>query len=269
MLHDSQWHLGGVRRRRTPGGPEHVGNRSRPEPVVEKLQLVRGYEARVLDTAGPRQGRVTSLDAVAAPHQPPRMSPDDAQIIMAVSSDFFTRDLWLYDIVTMQRRQLTRDAGDNHSPLWSRDGRQVAFASNRGGPQRIYGLHVTSENRAETVVFGDARTPGSWAPDGRALFFHETHPGRARDIWLWSADDTESTRLIATDTNERGPAISPNRRWLAYVSDDQAGDQIYIRRYPFEGDPHRVSPAGGAEPVWSRDGSELFYRRARSCTWSL
>ena len=208
-----------------------------------------------------RRGRVTSVDTVAAPHQTPRMSPDGAQIIMAVRSDFFTRDLWLYDIGTLQRRQLTRDSGDNHSPLWSRDGRRVAFASNRDGPQRIYRLNVAGENRAETVVFGDARTPGSWAPDGRALFFHETHPIRARDIWLWSTDNAESTRLIATDANERGPAISPNGRWLAYVSDDQTGDQVYVRRHPSEDDPHRVSPAGGTEPVWSRDGSELFYRR--------
>ena len=208
-----------------------------------------------------RQGHVTSLDEVAAPHQTPRISPDGEQIVVTIRTDPFTRDLWLYDTVANERRRLTAGAGDNHSPLWSPNGRQLAFASSREGPQRIFRMNATEGQMPETLIFGDARTPGSWSPDGRMLFFHETHPDRARDIWTWSADNGGSSRLIATVANERAPALSPDGRWLAYVSDDEAGDQIYIQPYPEIGQRQRISSAGGTEPVWSPDGSELFYRR--------
>ena len=208
-----------------------------------------------------RQGHVTPLDEVAAPHQTPRISPDGEQIVVTIRTDPFARDLWLYDTIANERRRLTGGAGDNHAPLWSPNGRQLTFASSRDGPQRIFRMDAADGQMRETLVFGDARTPGSWSPDGRVLFFHEIHPDRARDIWTWSVDDGESARLIATMANERAPALSPDGRWLAYVSNDEEGDQIYIQPHPGTGPRQRISSAGGTEPVWSPDGTELFYRR--------
>ena len=208
-----------------------------------------------------RQGHVTRLDEVTAPHQTPRISPDGEQIVVTIRTDPFARDLWLYDTIANERRRLTGGAGDNHAPLWSPNGRQLTFASSRDGPQRIFRMNAAGGQMPETLVFGDARTPGSWSPDGRMLFFHEIHPDRARDIWTWSVDDGESARLIATMANERAPALSPDGRWLAYVSNDEEGDQIYIQPHPGTGPRQRISSAGGTEPVWSPDGTELFYRR--------
>jgi Tol biopolymer transport system component len=163
-----------------------------------------------------RRGASVDVDTVAARHQSPRLSPDGSQIAMTIRSGLFTRDLWIQDVQTGQRRQLTADEGDK-------------------------------------------------APDGRTLFFHESYPDRGRDIWEWSIDASGNgtgALLLATAGNERNPAISPDGRWLAYVSDGEDGDQVYLRRYP--GDAGKqVSLTGGSEPVWSRDGSELFYRRGR------
>ena len=214
-----------------------------------------------------RQGASVDVDTVAAQHQSPRLSLDGSQIAMTIRSGTFSRDLWLQDVETGQRRQLTVDAGDNHSPLWSRDGTRITFASNREGPQRIYRTTTTDPPVAETLIFGDGRTPGSWTPDGRSLLFHESYPERGRDVWVWTTDasgngEGAGALLIGTDANERTPVISPDGRWLAYVSDAEEGDQVYLRRYPGEVRT-RVSLAGGSEPVWSRDGSELFYRRGR------
>ena len=208
-----------------------------------------------------RQGEVTPLDGVVAPHFTPRVSPDGKQIIAASRTDPFSRDLWLVDLGTHHRQRLTEDAGDNHSPIWSPDGRRVVFASSRDGPQRIYSMPTTGDATPDTLLFGDGRTPGSWSQDGRTLFFHETHTTQARDIWMWSTDDAESSRLIITRANERAPAVSPDSKWLAFVSDDEAGDQIYVQPHPDNGGRRRVSAIGGTEPVWAHNGLELFYRR--------
>ncbi len=211
-----------------------------------------------------RQGASIDVDTVADQHQSPRLSPDGSLIAMAIRSGTFSRDLWVQDVQTGERRQLT-EAGDNHSPVWSSDGTHITFASNREGPQRIYRTTAAAPPVVETLIFGDARTPGSWTRDGRSLFFHESYPERGRDIWVWTTDASgngQGALLVGTDANERTPAISPDGRWLAYVSDAEDGDQVYLRRYP--GDiGTRVSPSGGSEPVWAQDGSELFYRRGR------
>jgi Tol biopolymer transport system component len=178
---------------------------------------------------------------------------------MTIQGNMFSRDLWTYDLETGKRRRLTQEAGQNHSPLWSEDGRWVTFASNRDGPQRIYRVTVGARNTIETLLFGDGRTPGSWSPADRDLFFHERQQDRGRDIWIWTRQSGEGRILLGTNANERTPAISPNGRWLAYVSDAKDGDQVYLRPHPGETST-RVSPAGGVEPVWSRDGSELFFR---------
>ena len=209
-----------------------------------------------------REGSTTNVDGVASPHQAPRLSPDGLQIAMTIQGDAFSRDLWTYDVATGERQRLTQETGQNHSPLWSEDGRSVTFASNRDGPQRIYQVTTGAQNTLETLLFGDGRTPGSWSPADRDLFFHELQQDRGRDIWVWTRRSGEGRVLLGTNANERTPAISPNGRWLAYVSDAEDGDQVYLRPHPGESDV-RVSPAGGVEPVWSRDGSELFYRSGR------
>ena len=82
---------------------------------------------------------------------------------------------------------------------------------------------------------------------------------------MWTIDASGNgagALLLATDDNERSPAISPDGRWLAYVSDSEDGDQVYLGRYPGDAEADPRKHAAG-EPVWSRDGSELFYRRER------
>jgi len=239
-----------------------------------RSSLVAGRTGRLvyaLESASPtdnlltwvaRDGSTTNVDSVVAPHQAPRVSPDGSQIAIAIQSGAFGRDIWIYDVATGERRRLTQEAGQNHSPVWSEDGRWVTFASNRDGPQRIYRVTSGAGNTLETLLFGDARTPGSWSPADRDLFFHERQQDRGRDIWVWTRRSGEGRVLLGTNANERTPAISPNGRWLAYVSDAEDGDQVYLRPHPGTSDT-RVSPAGGAEPVWSRNGAELFYRLGR------
>ena len=211
-------------------------------------------------------GRFEALDDVAARHQTPRVAPDGRRVAFSATTAILRRDLWLLDLGRGTRQQLTRDAGDNHSPLWTRDGEALAFASSRTGLQRVFRLRPQNEEVAGPLFGGDLRTPGSWSPDGRRLAFHEVHADRMRDIWTWRRGG-EPVPWLATAANERAPAFSPDGRWLAYVSDAErgGGDQVYVQAADdvAAGAALRVSPAGGTEPVWARSGATLFYRRGR------
>lgn len=216
-----------------------------------------------------RDGRAEPIDTVVAQHQTPRVSPDGGRVVFGATTAILRRDLWLLDLADDTRRRLTEDAGDNHSPLWSRDGRSITFASSRTGLQQLFRIGLPQFETSGPILAGDLRTPGSWSPDGRRLAFHEPHPERRRDIWTWrDGVDADPEPWLATHANERAPAYSPDGRWMAYVSDGESadGDQVYIRAADADADtpPVRVSPAGGTEPVWARSGSLLFFRRGRS-----
>ena len=216
-----------------------------------------------------RTGRSEPVDDVAARHQTPRISPDGRQVAISAVTAILRRDLWLLDLATGNRRQVTAEAGDNHSPLWSPDGATLTFASSRTGLQRLFQLRMRNGEVSGPLVAGDQRTPGAWSPDGRRLAFHELGPDRLRDIWTWRAGrGGEATPWLATTANERAPAISPDGRWIAYVSDAETheGDQVYLRSADTtaDGAAIRITPAGGTEPVWERAGGALFFRRGRS-----
>ena len=213
-----------------------------------------------------RGGQATVLDDVIDEHGTPRLSPDGRKVAFSAMSALFRRDLWLYDLSSQRRQQITQDAGDNHSPLWSITDPILTFASSRSGLQRLFQITLPSMDTTGPLFEGDLRTPGSWSRDGKNLAFHEVHPSRGRDIWTWSIErGAEPWR--ATDYNERAPRFSPDGRWIAYVSDEEGeGNQVYLRSSvgdPLLGLAGRVSPIGGTEPVWSKDGAHLFFRRGR------
>ena len=106
--------------------------------------------------------------------------------------------------------------------------------------------------------------PTHASSDGRWLAFYEIQPETARDIWLMDLEDDEHPvePLVVTLANERSAVFSPDGRWIAYVSDESGRDEVYvIPAPPATGTSFPVSTAGGREPIWSGDGTELFYRR--------
>jgi serine/threonine-protein kinase len=92
------------------------------------------------------------------------------------------------------------------------------------------------------------------------LAFHERKPNGERDIWVVT-EGNDPYPFLLTPFDERSPRFSPNGRWLAYVSDESGRDDVYVQPFPGPGPKWLVSTDGGIDPVWSRDGRELFYRR--------
>ena len=97
--------------------------------------------------------------------------------------------------------------------------------------------------------------------DGRHLIFREQDSTTQRDIWVLSLEgEPEAWPFFQVPSEEDAPALSPDGRWLAYASDMSGRYEIYVNSFPDPGLRIPVSLTGGTEPVWSRDGSELFYR---------
>jgi serine/threonine-protein kinase len=92
------------------------------------------------------------------------------------------------------------------------------------------------------------------------MAFFQFDPAAARDIWVIGPGATEAERVVGTAANERAPRFSRDGNWIAYVSDATGRDEVYLRPYPGPGASMPVSTSGGVEPVWSRNGRELFYR---------
>jgi Tol biopolymer transport system component/tRNA A-37 threonylcarbamoyl transferase component Bud32 len=218
-----------------------------------------------------RTGNVTPLALEPGVFGRPTISPDGS----AVAFDLATgnrSDIWTYGLEDQRRTRITDD-GSARMPVWSPDGEQLIFASSVRGPSRIFGSFAGGGDETfELPIEGDfSLWPRSWrtvpTEDGRSgstIAYYEQAPATGRDIWLvdYLGDDTLDTprSFENTPANEKSPVISPDGRWLAYVSDTSGRDDVYVQSISGEGKVFTVSTGGGREPVWSRDGTELFYR---------
>jgi serine/threonine-protein kinase len=208
-----------------------------------------------------RGGQMTPLMQGDGLYQYPRLSPDGRQVALTIGGDTDTADVWLYDIERALPTRLT-EAGSNYYPVWTPDGAAVTFGSNRSGILNLY-EKVADGSRAPAEVLLEKSTllvPTAWSPDGITLAYYEvTNTPTARDIWTLRRDG-EASAFLVTEFDERSPRLSPDGQWIAYLSDQSGEDQVYVQPFPESGRVIPISTGGGMEPVWSRDGTELFFR---------
>jgi serine/threonine-protein kinase len=189
----------------------------------------------------------------------PRLSSDGRYAAIHVGGPE-TRDVWLLDLDRPGTlRQLTYRGGG--FPIWSRDGRRIAFMSRQEGSGDIYTVLADGSGSPERVVAGErTKIPVSWSPDG-VLAYYEIGETNQRDIWVVDLEGDRTPKpFVATPANELSPVFSPDGRLIAYVSNETGQNEVYVRPYPPPGPVTAVSIDGGSEPAWSRDGRTLFYR---------
>jgi Tol biopolymer transport system component len=206
-----------------------------------------------------RSGTATPFAALPRRYVAPRLSPDDRRVLVMVEGP--SADLWLYDISSGVLSQTTFDASAS-APVWTLDGQRVAFSSNKSGVPNIFWTGVFQQGPTERLAVSEnVRIPGSWSKDGPTLAFVEQNPSTGRDIWLLPLDRGRAARaLINSPSDESAPRFSPDGRALAYVSNETGRNEVYVRLLTDPAHARLVSTGGGTEPVWARDGSELFYR---------
>jgi serine/threonine-protein kinase len=195
------------------------------------------------------------------PH--PRLSPDGHMVAVAVGAEGAGSDLWIVDLARDLPTRFTFSQGEPSSvrPVWSADGNKVFFTSNLGGTYNIFVKPADASSRAEQLTTGAYRVPTSVSSDGKFVIFRQLSERTGWDLGMLILDGERETRLLLeTEFDEHTGMLSPDQRWLAYVSNESGRDEVYLRAFPEFGRRWQVSLEGGDEPMWSRDSEELFYR---------
>ena len=199
----------------------------------------------------------------------PRFSPDGRRILVDVQASDAVRDAWILDL---DQRSLTRAtfAGDGHDAFWSRDGRQIFYMSER--PGALTAFRASADGTGAPVKLaggGGLYTITGVAPNGTVIGVASgRNPGSDWDIVSFDAPDTLRNVLV-TPFAEGWPAISPDGKWLAYMSNESRQPEVYVRRLDGAGGRVQVSLDGGTEPVWAASGRELYYRRLQQSNSQL
>jgi eukaryotic-like serine/threonine-protein kinase len=209
-----------------------------------------------------RQGRTRGATSERRNFHAPAFSPDGRRI----SVDFTSadgRDVWLLDLADGRLSRATFDR-DGHDATWTPDGRALTYISARSGNIGVYRTRP-GQTEAPDSLFASSSISytGVWLPDGTALVTVAAAlrtESRSDIAILRNSGRGPLDPIVATRFEETHPALSPDGRWLAFSSDQSGRSEVYLRRLDGEGDAVQVSIAGGTEPVWNRNGRELFYR---------
>ena len=177
-------------------------------------------------------------------------------------TDQATRDVFLYDLRDSRLTRLSFE-GDGRDPTWMPGGERLTYVTAVRGTDGIYSRRSDGSGKPDSVlvVAGSRLNLQAITPDGRTAIAAGGGTGMNWDLVDFPLSGARGTHpFLVTTFSEGWPALSPDGRWLAYVSDEAGRQDVYVVRYPSGTGKVIVSENGGTEPVWSRDGRELFYR---------
>jgi serine/threonine-protein kinase len=207
-----------------------------------------------------RRGEATPVTDDSRIFYDPGLSPDGERIAVAVAREGNT-DLWLYDVNRDTLSRLTASGGEDEGPIWTPDGKRITYYYGMAGPFQIYSRSADGSGEPEKIFKGqNSQRPESWSPDGKVLVFSENDPATGFDIWSLDIEGSKAEPILNTTFDELHGALSPDGRWLAYVSDESGTYEIYVRPFPGPGGKWQISTDGGDNPKWARRGKELLYR---------
>ena len=205
-----------------------------------------------------RKGVLEPLKLTPAAYEGPRVSPDGKWIAVGVE-DETEANIWIYDLAgTTSRRRLTF-GGKNRYPLWSPDSRRVAYQSDREGDLGIFSQLADGTGPIERLTKAERETahvPETWKGD---LLLFSVTKGVGAALWSLSVRDKKSSPFggVQGDAVWPASALSPDGRWVAYMSRDGGTLGIYVQPVPPTGTKYLIM-TNAIHPLWSPDGTELF-----------
>jgi len=214
-----------------------------------------------------RNGRAQAVDP-AWPSEylaSPALSPDGTRLAVARVANAEPLNIWVKRLDRGPGIKLTLEGNDNSGPAWTPDSRSVTFSSAHATGATDLWTERADDGAPAVMQLHEKRNlyNAGWSPDGKWLIVRTdvSSPGSGDILAIRPGIDTAPVPLVATKFTEMSPALSPNGRWLAYVSNETGEDEIYVVPFPNRGAAKwQISAGGGTEPLWSHRGNELFYR---------
>lgn len=188
-----------------------------------------------------------------------RVSPQGDRVALQI--DVGVNDIWALDLARGVKTRLTFGPVANTEPIWSPDGKWIAYASVRNGHSSIYRKRSDGSGAEEVVLSGvEAQSADDWSRDGKYLLYSVGSNSLDGELWALPLEGGQKPwMLMQHSATLYGAQLSPDGHWLAYESNESGTVQLYI--VPFRGGQGKwqVTSAGASLPRWSRDGRELFY----------
>jgi Tol biopolymer transport system component len=162
--------------------------------------------------------------------------------------------------------RISFNLSQDESPLWSHDGRQILWLSDRDGRNGFYIKDSDGTTIKEVslmplgVDLSFASAPSDWSPDGHFLLYTDLQETNALHLWVFPMiGDRKPYRFLSGPAADLEGQFSPDGNWVAYSSNESGRWEVYVASFPGSYAKYQVSTAGGQQPRWRRDGRELFF----------
>jgi serine/threonine protein kinase len=202
-----------------------------------------------------------SLGSVGMPGQVfnPVISPDEKLIAFARTGRS-SSDIWVRDLFRETDRRFTTTGGRNQFPAWSPNADRIAYLLQG---ETKFGLYMKATNGFQEEQFSpDAGRIDQWSRDGRFLVVTRSDQKTNLDVWAFPIEEGANRKpipFVQSEFDEFQGQLSPDSRWMAYVSDKSRQRDVYVSPFPQGNAELKISTEGGDSPRWRADGHELFY----------
>ncbi len=224
--------------------------------LAEVFARKRDFQLVWRDRSGTEQGKLGTVSGEAFFS----LSPD-GRYVAIVQGDSGARNIGLTDLATGSSSLLTSGSGRWAYPVWSPTGMDVGFSTPEGAGRQTYEIRrkaIKGVSAEQLLLKSDhGLYTWDWSPDGRSIMF--SNIATTENLFVITASGGMPVPFAAAKGNQNLGQFSPDGRWAAYTSDESGSNQVYVRAYPSGNPVWQVSAAGGMQPRWRRDGSELYF----------
>ena len=220
-------------------------------------------------------GKATPTGVASGRYESTRLSPDGRRLAVGISTPY--SDIWIIDLQRGTPTRLTFDAANHFFPVWSPDGKRVAY-THPGGARTVSGQGIglfdtpivarnaDGSGAEESLLAGDPQASyelQDWSADGRYLLFIRNSGPAGHGVWALPLSGERKPFLVLAPPSPQSTIqeahLSPDGHWLAYSSDESGRSEVYITTFPAATGKWQISNGGGGHMAWSHDGRKLFF----------